>query len=390
MTAHDSGLTATTIEVTPATNLGTVPAPGTPEYLQCAHTDHMLIAKWSANDGWGTTHIKPYGELGLLPTASCLHYATECFEGLKAYRGEDGKLRRFRPNENGERFQMSTKRASLPNIQPDQLKYLIDKFLELEAPRWLPKDSARQFLYIRPAIIGTGHQMSFGNPQEALLFLVAAPYRDMSKMIEARGTSAGLKLLVSPYGSTRSWPGGFGYAKMGANYGPSLEAHSIAKKGGFDQVLWVFGDNQIFTEAGASNFSVVWTNKQTQELELVTPSLDNHLILGGITRKSILELAKSRLSASGGELPPMKVIESEFSIGDIEDAWKEERLVEAFASGTSYFITPVSLISTATADIEVPVPDSKTGYAAAIKGWIESITYGTENHEWSYLVANQA
>ncbi|KAJ5697950.1 cytosolic branched-chain amino acid aminotransferase [Penicillium malachiteum] len=340
-----AGLTATTIQITPSTNLAPVPTPGTEKYLKCAHTDHMLVAKWSVQNGWDTPHIKPYGELGILPTSSCLHYATECFEGLKAYRGGDGKLRLFRPDQNGERLEMSAKRASLPTVQPDQLKHLIEKFLEIEAPSelpfhllillalslikhlnhlgWLPKTSPRQFLYIRPAIIGTGHQLSFGTPQEALLFIAAAPYPDISETIKARGQSSGLKFLVSPPGSARSWPGGVGYAKVGANYGPSLEAHNAAKASGFDQVLWVFGDDQSVTEAGASNFFIIWKNKHTQELELVTSTLNNHLILGGTTRKSVLELAKALFSASAGKLAPLKVSEIDFLISDIEEASDE-------------------------------------------------------------------
>ncbi|KAJ5921461.1 branched-chain amino acid aminotransferase cytosolic [Penicillium verhagenii] len=384
-------LTAASVRVTRSEYLAAVPEPGSNEYLQLAHTDHMLVAKWSAQGGWDSPCIKPYGELGILPTASSLHYATECFEGLKAYRGEDSRLRLFRPDENGERLQMSAKRASLPTVQPDQLKYLIEKLLEIEGPRWLPKDQPRQFLYIRPAIIGTGHQLSFGIPQEALFFIVAAPYPDMSKVVRSRGTSnAGLKLVASPPGYTRSWPGGVGYAKLGANYNPSLEAHSAAKASGFDQVLWTFGESQLVTEAGASNFFVIWRNKQTQALELVTATLEGDLILGGITRKSVLEVAKTRFSRRVGKFSSLTVIEREFSITEIEGAWKEDRLIEAFVSGTAYFITAVSLIRTATCDIEFPLLGEDKRYSAAIRGWIESITYGIESHEWSHIISDKA
>ncbi|KAJ5740347.1 cytosolic branched-chain amino acid aminotransferase [Penicillium malachiteum] len=385
--ASKAGLTATTIHVIPATNLAPVPTPGTEDYLKLAHTDHMLVAKWSAQNGWDTPHIKPYGELGILPTSSCLHYATECFEGLKAYRGEDGKLRLFRPDQKGERLEMSAKRASLPTVQPDQLKHLIEKLLELKAPSQMVAQDLPSPVPVYPTDhCGNRKPMSFGTPQEALLFIVAAPYPDISKTIKARGQSSGLKLLVSPPGSARSWPGGVGYAKVGANYGPSLEAHNAAKAIGFDQVLWVFGDDQSVTEAGASNFFIIWKNKQTQELELVTPTLNNHLILGGITRKSVLELAKPRLSTSVGDLAPLKVSEVDFSMNDIEEASDEGRIVECFVSGTAYFITPVSLIKTASANIEIPVPENDQSYAATIKAWLESITYGLESHEWSYLV----
>lgn len=148
--------------------------------------------------------------------------------------------------------------------------------------------------------------------------------------------SSGLSLLASHPDTIRAWPGGFGYAKLGANYGPSLAAHSAAAAQGFDQVLWLFGPERAVTEAGASNFFVVWENKQGK-LELVTAALDNQLILPGVTRRSVLELAKERLSSSsvGNGLAPVDVVERTFTIAEIEDAWKEGRIVEAFVSGTA-------------------------------------------------------
>lgn len=146
----------------------------------------------------------------------------------------------------------------------------------------------------------------------------------------------GLKLFASTPDTVRAWPGGFGSAKLGANYGPSLQAHGKAQAQGFDQILWLFGEDRQVTEAGASNFFIIWHNADTGRLELVTAPLENQLILPGVTRRSVLELVRDRLSKqSVGSLQPLQVSERTLTILEIEKAAKEGRIVESFVSGTA-------------------------------------------------------
>jgi branched-chain amino acid aminotransferase len=140
-----------------------------------------------------------------------------------------------------------------------------------------------------------------------------------------------MKLLASQDG-VRAWPGGFGYAKVGANYGPSLMANSEARARGYDQVLWLL--DGLVTEAGASNFFVVWRSKEGK-LQLVTASLDHKIILDGVTRRSILQLARERLTDSSSELDPIEIVERNFSMDELAEVVKEGRIVEAFAAGTA-------------------------------------------------------
>lgn len=184
-------------------------------------------------------------------------------------------------------------------------------------------------------MIATEGQLGVQIPKEALLFVIVLPWPDPSKAKKDSTTQPGLKLLASHEDTIRAWPGGFGYAKLGANYGPSLAAHGQAQAMGFHQVLWLFGADRQITEAGASNFFVIWENKETGKRELVTAPLENQLILPGVTRRSVLELARTKLSQPGGNLPPVDVVERSFTIGEVEQAWKEGRLVEAFVSGTA-------------------------------------------------------
>jgi branched-chain amino acid aminotransferase len=203
---------------------------------------------------------------------------------------------------------------------------------------WLPKERPGSFIYIRPTIIGNGPHLGVQVPKEALLFIIAVPWPDFTKMKKEgqAAPSKGLKLFASTPDTIRAWPGGFGWAKLGANYGPSLQAHGKAQALGFDQILWLFGEDRQVTEAGASNFFIIWHNADTGRLELVTAPLENQLILPGVTRRSVLELVRDRLSKQTvGGLEPLQVSERPLTIAEIEKAGNEGRIVESFVSGTA-------------------------------------------------------
>lgn len=140
-----------------------------------------------------------------------------------------------------------------------------------------------------------------------------------------------MKLLASMDG-VRAWPGGFGFAKVGANYGPSLMANGEARARGYDQVLWLL--NGQVTEAGASNFFVMWKSKEGRT-QLVTAPLGDKIILDGVTRRSILQLTRERLSQGKNGLDPVEIVERQFTMEDIVEAVNEGRILEAFAAGTA-------------------------------------------------------
>lgn len=321
-----------------------VPEPDSPEvWTQSVCTDHMLTCQWTSTSGWGVPHLQPYGPLQLMPTASVLHYATECFEGLKLYRGHDLKLRLFRPNCNTRRMLNSATRIALPAFDPDELQNLIEALVAVEGEKWLPKSRPGTFLYLRPTMIATAAALGVQKPKEALLYIIACCFPSFDTPSGTAGPGGetvqqsskarpGLKLLASKEDTVRAWPGGFGYAKVGANYGPSLIAQGEAKARGFDQVLWLLGKNCEVTEAGASNFFVVWRTSGGK-LQLVTAPLDDKVILDGVTRRSVLQLARERL---GGDL---EIVERKYTMSDVEVAAAEGRLLEAFAAGTAVRLT---------------------------------------------------
>lgn len=338
-------------------------------------TDHMVLASWKASTGWANPELKPYGPLSLMPTASVLHYATECFEGLKVFRGYDGKLRIFRPDRNAARLRMSSARISLPVFEPSEIEKLMIALLSVDGTKWLPKDRAGSFLYIRPTVIGTAPQLGVGAPKQALLYIIVT---FMPRMDAPPG---GMRLHTSPEDMVRAWVGGFGYAKVGANYGPSLLATADARSRGFHQILWLYGQQGECTEAGASNFFVIWKRKDGKK-EIITAPLDDKLILDGVTRRSCLELFRERLGSD------YEITERKYTIDEVIEADAEGRLLESFAAGTAFFICPVSQIHHRGQNIDIPMgPEATPGEVTTkVKGWLGDIMYGRVQHKWGVVI----
>lgn len=303
---------------------------------------------------------------------------------MKLYRGLDGKLRLFRPQLNCKRMLTSTSRIALPGFPPEELLKLVVKLCATDGAKWLPKDRAGSFLYIRPTMIATDPALGVQRPTEALLYVILTCFAPMDKL------DGGMRLLASKDDMVRAWPGGFGYAKVGANYGPSLVAQGEARALGFHQILWLFGEECYVTEAGASNFFVVWRTREGR-VQLVTACLTERIVLDGVTRRSVLELARERLAVDHEGLEAVEVVERKFSMAEVVEAVSEERLIEAFAAGTAWFVAPVGHISFRGREFKVPMgEDGQSGrYTAVVKEWLRGIMWGTngqEHHEWGYIV----
>ena len=361
-----------------------VPPPDSKELLShkvC--TDHMITVRWTSEQGWTDPELVPYGPLSVMPTASVLHYSTACFEGMKVYRGFDGKLRLFRPGYNCGRMLASALRICLPGFEPQQLLELIRKLCAIDGPKWLPRDHAGQSLYLRPTFIGSDPSLGFQVPQEAMLFIV------ISYWPSPPPTKKGLELLCSGEDVVRAWPGGTGSAKISGNYGPSLLAHGEAKISNCDQVLWLFGPEGYITEAGSSNFFAIWRTAEGK-LQLITAPLTEHTILAGVTRKSILELTRTRLSpdvSSQLGIEPMDAVEENFTISDLVKASDEGRLLGAFAVGTACFMQSVVRVQYKEQSIEIPT--DAVPHASVLLKWLSDILFGNENCQWTDVIQEE-
>ncbi|KAK1142406.1 hypothetical protein N8T08_007958 [Aspergillus melleus] len=330
-----------------------------------------------------------------MPSASALHYSTMCFEGMKAFRGMDGKLRLFRAGLNCCWLLDSATRVCLPSFSPRDLHILIKKLCEIDAPKWLPPSQKGSSLYIRPTFIGTSEGLGLNRPKEALLYVIVSFWPNSAVSASQSITpSNGLRLWGSPRNMTGSWPGRYGLAKLAANYGPSLLAQQKAQAAGYDQVMWLFGPDRQVTEAGASNLFFIWRSLQGTlqgRLQLITAPLEDNLILPGVTRRSVLELARSRMSIgqcsignTAHYVEPVEVVEKKFTIHDVIDAADQGRLRGAFVTGTACFITPVTSIFFEGGEIDIE-PDG-TPHIALFRKWMSNIVNGEVHSSWTEVV----
>lgn len=284
-------------------------------------TDHMFLMDYDEGQGWHDARIVPYGPLPLDPAAMALHYSQEVFEGMKAYRAEDGRILLFRPQENFARLNRSNERLCIPQIDEEfALKTLIE-LLKIEKD-WIPhiKDTS---LYIRPFIIATDAHLGVRTANKYLFVIILSPSGPYYK----EGLNP-VKLYVEN-NYVRAVRGGTGMAKTGGNYAASLKAQVEANDQNYSQVLWLDGvEKKYIEEVGSMNVFFVIDG------EVITPALVGS-ILPGITRKSCIEMLKDM---------GYKVAERRLSIQEVADAYKAGKLNEAFGTGTAAVISPIGHI----------------------------------------------
>ncbi|PAV75677.1 hypothetical protein WR25_15172 isoform B [Diploscapter pachys] len=305
------------------------PKPAKDAILKFGHlySDHMLSADWDDKNGWTMPQITPVRNLSIHPGAKVLHYASELFEGMKAYRGIDNKIRMFRPDMNMARMKRTAKRAALPDFDAEEAIRCMADVIRLDQ-EWVPR-STTSSLYIRPTLIGTDPTLGVGDAHAAKFYVLTGPVGQYY----ATGFQPVSLLADSRY--CRAFPGGVGSFKMGCNYAPTIWVGKEAVKRDCQQVLWLYGNNEEITEVGTMNIFVYWKNEQGEN-ELITPPLSSGLILPGVTRDSLLELAK--------EWNEFKVTEKALTMPEIEKALKEKRLFEMFGAGTACVVSPVGKI----------------------------------------------
>ncbi|VDK48336.1 unnamed protein product, partial [Cylicostephanus goldi] len=306
--------------VTRATGSELHPKPGPNENLRFGHqySDHMSFADWNEKEGWSYPQITPLKQIAIHPGAKVLHYASELFEGMKAYRGVDNKIRLFRPDMNMARMRRTARRAALPDFDAEELIKIICEQVSLDQD-WVPH-STTSSLYIRPTLIGTDPQKKnyFFSPHSGFSFsqdLLEPTMLPVSNLFDFLPMRHFLEALD--------------------NYAPTIWVGKEAAAKNCQQVLWLYGDHEEITEVGTMNIFVYWKNEEG-EMELITPPLDRGVILPGVTRDSLLQLAR--------EWGEFKVSEKTFSTHDLKRALDEGRLKEMFGAGTACVVSPVGQI----------------------------------------------
>ncbi|CAL1683270.1 unnamed protein product [Lasius platythorax] len=334
-------------------------------------TDHMLkIHYYESMNGWQAPEIMPFGNIVLHPAAKVFHYAIELFEGMKAYRGVDNKIRLFRPELNMERMNNSAMRIGLPSFRGEELIKCICRLITIDQ-EWVPHSTASS-LYIRPTFIGIDPTLGVVASDAALLYVIMSPVGSYFHATKQPGIS----LLADPR-YTRSWPGGCGSSKVGSNYGPTIPAQQLASEKGLHQVLWLYGEDHEITEIGAMNVFIVYIN-DNGERELLTPPL-NGLILPGIVRNSLLSMAR--------QWNQFRVSERSITMKEITRLLSENRLLEIFGAGTAGIISPVSCVEFLGQKLHIPTTEQSEPIYQMLKKHLLDIQYGViPEHPWSLVI----
>ncbi|OJT14249.1 Branched-chain-amino-acid aminotransferase, mitochondrial [Trametes pubescens] len=376
--AQPAELDASKVTITLAKELKAIP-PATELKFGQVMSDHMMTVSYDPLNGWSAPEIKPYGPLSLDPASSCFQYATNVFEGMKAYIGPDGKARLFRPNKNMDRMTMSAGRVALPPFDTAELLKLIRRLVAIEQ-RWIPTQKGHS-LYIRPTIIGTRSSLGVAASDHAMLYVICSP----TGPYFASGARPVALLGIGE--SVRSWPGGTGGYKLALNYAPTFKPQQYAAKLGYDQCLWLLGDK--ITEAGAMNFFVV-VRRTDGDLDVYTPPLDG-TILPGVTRDSILALASahpSRTLLPGlPETLRLHTTERELTMTELNTWAQNGSLLEAFGVGTAVIVAAVGRIGHEGKDINLPTYEGGLGpVGRALYDRISDIQEGKfEWEDWSVV-----
>src|SRR5829696_1544481 len=244
-------------------------------------TDHMVVATWTAGDGWADAQVRPYGPFQLDPAAAVLHYAQEIFEGMKAYRHADGSIWTFRPEANADRFARSARRLALPVLPESDFIESLRQLVTVDQA-WVPAgDAGEKSLYLRPFMFASEAFLGVRPAQRVTYSVIASP---------AGAYLTGGLTTVTLWISTdyaRAGEGGTGAAKCGGNYASSLAGQLEGIENGCDQAVFLDSSTHTYIEElGGMNLFFV-----TRDNRLVTPELTGS-ILEGVTRSSILQLAK--------------------------------------------------------------------------------------------------
>ncbi len=288
-------------------------------------TDHMVVASWTADRGWFDQKVTGYAPLKVSPAAAVLHYAQEIFEGLKAYRHEDGSVWAFRPEANAARFIKSAQRLALPEVPQEDFIAALRALVTVDEVWVPPAGSGETSLYLRPYMIATEAALSVRPAREVLFGVIGSP---AGAYFETGPKPVSIWLSTS---SIRATPGGTGAAKTGGNYAASLVALAEAIANGCDQVAYLDAvERRWLEESGSMNLFFVYSDGR-----IATPELSGS-ILEGVTRDSVIDLA-----ADLGH----KVEERRISADEWRDGVSSGEITEVFATGTAAVITPIGRLA---------------------------------------------
>lgn len=309
-------------------------------------TDHMLSCHFREGK-WQTPEISPYKPLTIHPSASVLHYGQAIFEGMKAFKDEQEQVWLFRPDENFKRFNRSAKRLQIPEFPESYFFEGLNKLLNLDQ-EWI-KSGEGNSLYIRPFVFASQASVQASAANEYIFMIICAP-------VKSYYTGGEINVLIAEEYS-RAASGGVGFAKAAGNYAAQFYPTSQALKNGFQQIIWTDADtHQYMEEAGTMNIFF-----KINDTLVTAPTNDR--ILDGITRKSIIDLAKHQ---------GINVEERPIKVEEIKSAHREGTLKEIFGTGTAVVVLPINSFSHQEETYKLP---TETPLALSLKKSLMEIQY---------------
>jgi branched-chain amino acid aminotransferase len=322
--------------------------------------DHMLVAEY-ADGAWKSVTIQPYGPLSYQPAMMSIHYGQAIFEGMKAYRAKNGEVLVFRPEENMKRFNKSAVRMCMPEVPEEIFLGGLKQLIELDNA-WVPEKEGCS-LYIRPFMFATDEYVGVSPSTTYKFIIFNCPVGSYyTKPLRVRVETEFI----------RAAKGGVGFAKNAGNYGGSLYPTVQANKDGYDQIIWTdAATHQYVEEAGTMNLMFIINGA------LVTaPTGDT--ILDGVTRKSVIQIAKDW---------GVEVQERLLSVKELVEGISSGAVTEAFGAGTAAVIAPIQTIGFEGKDYELPAR-KETDFSAKVFNEISQIRLGEipDTRGWIYKI----
>lgn len=316
------------------------------------YADHMF-SMMHEQGSWRQPQIVPFAPVPVHPANAALHYGQAVFEGLKAYRGSDGRVRIFRPDRNAERLESSCDRLCVPHVPRELFVAAIERLVAIDHA-WIPPRRG-QALYVRPIVFADEGHLEVRPSRRYRFLIITSPVRAYF--------DAGMKpiALKAESAYTRSAPGGVGFAKTAGNYGASLYPGKLAQDVGYQQLLWLDGiEHRYVEEVGAMNIFFRFDE------HIVTPDLHG-TILPGVTRDSVITL----LEDAG-----QRVQQRRIAIEEVIDGARSGRLREVFATGTAAIVAPVGTIAYGDRDTAI-----SNGEAGEMTRWLYEQLTGMQHGE---------
>jgi branched-chain amino acid aminotransferase len=331
-------------------------------------SDHQVVVVWEKDKGWHSAQVIPYGPIMMDPSAAVLHYGQEIFEGIKAYRHQDGSIWTFRPEENAKRLQRSAKRMALPELPIDVFVDSLRHLISVDGA-WVPKPENEKTLYFRPFEIAAENFLGVRAAHRAEYRVIASPVGPYFT-----GGVKPVSIWIA-LNSARAGRHGTGEAKTGGNYAASLQAQNEGYENGCSQVLFLDAESGThIEELGGMNLFFVY-----KDGHVVTPGLDG-TILRGITRDSVITLLKDRSH---------EVQERKVTLAEVREGIQSDEIVEVFACGTAAVITPVGTFKSE--HEEIIVSGNEPGaVTVSLREELTGIQYGTvpDRHGWMLKLAD--